>query len=121
MIGIRLIYNRNFESIEAREEVLSYIYTFFPLKDAQFIPFIKDEFRVDGTMEDAGAINDAVLQEILNSLSVENYLGTHRHVDNFYSDYYESETDFINVLFSCDDFMCYVEAVFYTTKIYYEN
>lgn len=115
---MRIIYERNLNSKQTKEEVLKYIYTFYPLKEAVFIPFIKDEFRVDETMEDAGDFNDALICDIIESLEKENYLGTNRHVDNYYSDYFESDKDFVNVLFSMDENdICYIEAIFFTTKV----
>lgn len=113
---MKMVYERNLKTRQVTDKELEYIYNFYPLKEAVFIPFIKDEFRVDETMEDAGAFNDALICDIINSVEVDFYIGTTRHVENYFSDYYESDRDFVNVLFSIENDICYVEAIFYSGK-----
>ena len=114
---MNFIYQKEFNSRTVTDKELQYIYNFYPLKEAVFIPVIKSEYRVDELMKNAGDINDEIIAEILSDLNEEIYIGTNKHLDNYYSDYYESEDAFVNVLYSVVDGICYVEAVFYSSNL----
>lgn len=114
---MRIEYQIDTIRIEANEDMLNYICTFYPLKEAYFIPFVKDEYRIDEFLKEEGDFNDSLIQEFLKYLEEFSYLATIRHVENYYSDYYENEDGFINVLFSLHSDNCYVEAIFYNSKL----
>ena len=110
-------YKRELKRKMLSEKEGNAINSFYPLSDAVFIPYIKEEFRNnDKELKEAGCFNDNLINDILSSLNTNDYLGTYQHTDDFYSDYFESKENFINILYYEENNLLIIGAIFVTTK-----
>lgn len=111
-----IFYSRNFKTKKLNTEEIDNINDLFPLKDALFIPYIKEEFRDDDEMIEAGKVNDSLIKDILKEIDKFKYIGTFRHNKDFYSDYFDSKKEFINVMFSKFEDIFAISAIFVSSK-----
>lgn len=110
-------YEKKIERRLLTDEEANKLTSLYPLKEAVFIPYVKEEFRGDAELADAGAFNDRLISDILDSLNLKSYNGTYQYTNVFYSDYFESVTDFINILYYEENDCLIIGAIFYTNKL----
>lgn len=88
-----------------------------PLSDAVFIPCIKKEFREkDSELNESGDLNDKLIHDTLEELLQENYIGTTEYIENYYSDYFEDENNYTNILYYENHNSYFIGAIFLTPK-----
>lgn len=114
---MKIIYQRNFIVKEISEEEFSNIYSFYPISDFIYIPYIKKEYRCDEMMNQRAKCNEEIIKGILSSINEEDYYGTKKYEEELYSDFYESDECFVDVLFRFDENQSsYIEGILYTLR-----
>lgn len=110
-------YNINLKRKMLSEEEALELASKCPLSDAVFIPCIKKEFRdKDDELNESGDLNDKLIYDTLEELSQENYIGTAEYIEDYYSDYFEDNYNYINVLYYENHNSYFIGAIFLTPK-----
>ena len=113
---MRIIYDIKFERKLLTDKQADNIVKHYPIGTAVFIPYIKDEIRIDEELIEAGKFNDNLIIEILGYIKDTKYLGSYQYTNDSYSDYFESCDDFINILYSENIEGLVVNAIFISSK-----
>lgn len=111
-----IIYNIKIERNLLTDKQADEITKYYPVGEAVYIPCIKDKFRNEPDILEQALFNDKLIFEILEYIEKTKYLGTYYYTANFYSDYFDGDEEFINILYSEEIKDLIIEAIFISNK-----